>query len=59
MLFESGGGAGADQWDSIASRIAQQTRSGVVTYDRAGFGGSDLPAVPYDIQAEVDALGVV
>lgn len=55
-LFESGGGAGADQWDSIASQIVQQTQSGVVTYDRAGFGASDLPATPYDIQAEVDAL---
>jgi pimeloyl-ACP methyl ester carboxylesterase len=56
VLFESGGGAGADQWDSVASRIVQQTRSGVVTYDRAGFGSSDLPEMPYDIQAEIDAL---
>jgi pimeloyl-ACP methyl ester carboxylesterase len=56
VLFESGGGGDSTQWDTMATQVIERTGAGVITYDRAGFGQSDLPPTPYDIEAEVDAL---
>lgn len=56
VLLESGGGFDASQWNDVAPRMVQQTGATVVAYDRAGFGGSDLPEEPYDIRAEVAGL---
>jgi pimeloyl-ACP methyl ester carboxylesterase len=56
ILLESGGGAYARYWDTLAPAINRETGSAVITYDRAGYGESDLPDTPYDIRQEVAGL---
>ena len=56
ILLESGGGMDSSEWDKVAPVIAKDTGATVVSYDRAGFGKSDLPATPYEIREEVAVL---
>ena len=56
VLLESGGGADASYWNDLAPTLARETGAAVITYDRAGYGESDLPNTPYDIRQEVAAL---
>ena len=54
ILLEVGGGADSTGWGDFPKLLAQETGATVVTYDRAGFGKSDLPDTPYDMVEEVD-----
>jgi pimeloyl-ACP methyl ester carboxylesterase len=54
IVLEVGGGADSTAWGPFPMQIAQETGATVVTYDRAGFGKSDLPDTPYDMVEEVD-----
>ena len=54
IILEVGGGADSSQWGSFPMYLAQETGAAVVTYDRAGFGKSDLPDTPYNMVQEVD-----
>ena len=56
ILFESGGGMDSSEWHSLAKTIANKTGATIVTYDRAGFGKSDLPDIPYDMRQETKWL---
>jgi len=56
ILFESGGGQDASQWDSIATIVHQQLQATVITYDRAGFGQSSFDTVNYTILQEIKSL---
>ena len=56
ILLEAGGGADASQWDSIQKKLAIKTNATIISYDRAGFGKSELPNGPYDIKKEVEDL---
>lgn len=56
ILFESGGGMDSSEWDTLAKTIATKTGATIVTYDRAGFGKSDLPDIPYDMRQETKWL---
>jgi pimeloyl-ACP methyl ester carboxylesterase len=56
IVLESGGGADASEWAGLLPQLAETTRSAVVSYDRAGFGRSDLPSTPYDVRRELAAL---
>ena len=56
VLLEAGGGADASQWDSVQQKLARETRASIISYDRAGFGKSELPNVAYDIKKEVQDL---
>jgi len=56
ILFESGGGMDSSEWHSLAKMIANKTGATIVTYDRAGFGKSDLPDIPYDMRQETKWL---
>jgi pimeloyl-ACP methyl ester carboxylesterase len=56
VLLESGGGADASYWNYLAPTLARETGAAIITYDRAGYGKSDLPNTPYDIRQEVAAL---
>lgn len=49
ILFESGGGLDASQWDSIATVLHHRLQATVITYDRAGFGKSTLDTANYTI----------
>jgi len=56
VLFESGGGMDSTEWSELAPEIAGKTGATIVTYDRAGFGKSDLPETPYDMRTETKWL---
>jgi pimeloyl-ACP methyl ester carboxylesterase len=56
VLLESGGGMDASYWNDLAPTLARETGAAIITYDRAGYGESDLPNAPYDIRQEVAAL---
>jgi len=56
IVLESGGGADASQWSTLQLQLARATGSAVVSYDRAGFGDTDLPRTAYDAAQEVDGL---
>ena len=56
ILLESGGGMDANEWNALAPRLAAETGSTVIAYDRAGFGKSDLPETKYDLREDTAAL---
>jgi pimeloyl-ACP methyl ester carboxylesterase len=56
ILLEAGGGMDSREWNNIASKLARETGATIVSYDRAGFGKSDLPETPGDMREEVDWL---
>ncbi len=56
ILLEAGGGMDSREWNKIAPELARKTGATVVSYDRAGFGNSDLPETPHDMREEVDWL---
>jgi pimeloyl-ACP methyl ester carboxylesterase len=58
IVLESGGAENASQWKSLQPEIARLTGLAVVSYDRPGFGDSELPASPYDAALEMQDLKV-
>lgn len=56
ILLESGGGMDSKEWTRIAPELARKTKAAIVSYDRAGFGKSDLPETPGDMREEVEWL---
>jgi pimeloyl-ACP methyl ester carboxylesterase len=56
IVLESGGGADSSEWSSLQPQLARLTGLAVVSYDRAGFGESDLPSTPYNASEEVAGL---
>jgi pimeloyl-ACP methyl ester carboxylesterase len=56
VVLDAGGGLDADEWRTLQPRLASETGSVVVSYDRAGFGSSDLPSTPFDFRREVEGL---
>jgi len=49
ILFEGGAGADATVWDIILKPIADITHTTLITYDRAGFGKSELDTSNHDL----------
>jgi pimeloyl-ACP methyl ester carboxylesterase len=49
ILFESGSGADVTTWDIILKPIANITHTTLITYDRAGFGKSELDTSNHDL----------
>ena len=45
ILLEAGGGMDLTAWADLAPRLARETGATVISYDRAGFGESDLPEI--------------
>lgn len=56
ILLEAGGGMHSAEWSKIAPELAHKTGATIVSYDRAGFGKSDLPETPHDLREEVEWL---
>jgi pimeloyl-ACP methyl ester carboxylesterase len=56
ILLEAGGGMHSSEWSKLAPELAHKTGATVVSYDRAGFGKSDLPETRSDMHEEVDWL---
>ena len=49
ILFEGGSGADVTVWDTILKPIADITQATLITYDRAGFGKSELDTSNQDL----------
>jgi pimeloyl-ACP methyl ester carboxylesterase len=56
ILLESGGGADASQWEGIQQKLANETNVTVISYDRAGYGKSELPNTSYSLKTDVQDL---
>lgn len=56
IVLESGGGMDSSQWKTLQPEIARCTGHAVVSYDRPGFGESELPESPYDPALEIRDL---
>ncbi len=56
IVLESGAGENSSQWANLQPEIYEATGLTVVSYDRAGFGQSELPASHYDVALEVQDL---
>ncbi len=56
LALESGGGGDVSTWSAVQPELARLTGSAVVSYDRAGFGESELPVHPYSALQEVAVL---
>jgi len=56
LVLDAGGGADSSYWNSILPELAKRTGSEIITYDRAGFGGSDELPPPYRIEDAVTDL---
>jgi len=53
IVLEAGGGLDAAQWDKLQPQLSEATGAAVVSYDRAGFGTSDLPTTKYSLEDQV------
>ena len=49
ILFDAGGGDDGTVWDSLIGPIAHITGAPLITYDRAGFGKSEIDTSEHDI----------
>ncbi len=56
ILFDAGGGDDASTWDAILTPAAKVTGATLITYDRAGFGKSEVAPFDYNIVKEVQGL---
>lgn len=56
IVMESGGGATLDAWSGVDAELARRTGATVVTYDRAGFGGSETGPAGLTPQEQVRQL---
>lgn len=56
IVLEAGGGADASSWASVPDSLARQTSATIVTYDRAGLGGSELGPADLTPEEEVRDL---
>ena len=56
ILLEAGGGADALQWEETQQRLANESNATIISYDRAGYGKSELPNTPYNIKKEIQDL---
>jgi pimeloyl-ACP methyl ester carboxylesterase len=56
ILFESGGGLDAMQWDSISTVLHDKLNATIITYDRQGFGQSELDTTKFNILNEIKGL---
>ena len=54
VVFDGGIGARCEEYRELQNRIAETTA--VVTYDRAGYGASEVGPLPRDSRSEVEEL---
>ena len=58
ILFDAGGGDDGTVWDSLLTPIADITGAPLITYDRAGFGKSDIDSRTTDVDSHGILNGV-
>ena len=58
ILFEAGSGADVTVWDPILKPLADITHATLITYDRAGFGKSELDTTNDDVDTHGILYGI-
>ena len=53
VVFESGSGVESSHWNNIMLSLSSKVDNAIISYDRAGYGKSDLPKEPYQIENEI------
>ena len=56
IILESGGGKYSEAYQKIQDTLAKRTGTRVMSYDRSGFGESELGPVEFNAMDEVEAL---
>ena len=56
IVLDAGGGLDASYWDSVVATLSKQTGYKIITYDRAGFGSSDVVPGPWSVKSATDDL---
>ncbi|GAA4531963.1 alpha/beta fold hydrolase [Amycolatopsis samaneae] len=56
IVLDAGGGADSSYWKDLVPRLARDTGSEIITYDRAGTGASDEVPGPWKVQDAVSDL---
>ena len=58
IVLDAGGGLDSSYWDTFVPELVKRTGSQVITYDRAGFGGSDDVSGPWNVHSATRDLEV-
>lgn len=56
IVLDAGGGEDHTQWDELVPQLSKATGSQIITYDRAGLGGSDEVEGAWDVHVAVSDL---
>lgn len=56
IIFESGAGNDGSVWSEVRERLSQRIDAPLITYDRAGFGTSEIDTNNINITSEVNDL---
>ncbi|MBY0509241.1 MAG: alpha/beta fold hydrolase [Rhodospirillaceae bacterium] len=56
IVLDAGGGADSSYWSTLAPELSKQTGAQIITYDRAGLGGSDDVPGPWSLTGAIDDL---
>lgn len=51
IVLDAGGGLDSSYWSTLVPKLARQTGSKIITYDRSGFGTSDEVKGPWDLKS--------
>jgi pimeloyl-ACP methyl ester carboxylesterase len=56
IVLDAGGGLDSAYWNALVPELAKRTGCKIITYDRAGFGGSDEVPGAWNVQSATDDL---
>lgn len=56
IVLDAGGGNDSSYWATFAPELAKQTGAQIISYDRAGFGGSDAAPGAWSLTGAIDDL---
>jgi len=56
IVFESGSGVDSSHWNNIMKTLSAKLDNAIISYDRAGYGKSELPKHSYQIEEEIAGL---
>ncbi|HET8611798.1 MAG TPA: alpha/beta fold hydrolase, partial [Sphingomonas sp.] len=56
IVLDAGGGEDSTEWSTLAPQLARQTGAEIITYDRAGMGGSDEAPGPWSLDSATEDL---
>lgn len=56
ILFESGGGDSVSVWNDLLSAVQKATGATLVTYDRPGFGASEIDPANHGFESDMERL---